>query len=96
VDSTAIIVAVITAVGGVVASILHLFRRENREDHQMVTEQIRLVHRSVNRLSDKIDAHLIWHSEGQHGETSRRNKERTAENQRSPESNKRTISEPVI
>jgi len=78
VDSTAIIVAVITAVGGIIASILHLFRKENREDHAIVTEQIRLVHRSVNRIGDKVDSHLIWHSEGQHGTTTRRDQKRTA------------------
>ena len=77
-DSTAIIVAVISAVGGIIASILHVFRKENREDHALVTEQIRLVHRSINKIGDKVDAHLIWHSEGQNVETIRRDKERTA------------------
>ena len=77
-DSTAIIVAVITTVGGIIASILHLFRKENREDHALVTEQIRLVHRSVNRIGDKVDGHLIWHSEGQNGTTTRRDQKGTA------------------
>lgn len=77
-DSTAIIVAVITAVGGIIASYLHVFRKENREDHALVTEQIRLVHRSINKIGDKVDAHLIWHSEGQNDSITRRDKERTA------------------
>ena len=63
-DSTAIVVAVVTAVGGVTAALITSLRRENRDDHAMVTEQIRLMHRLLNRIGDKVDRHLDWHYEG--------------------------------
>jgi hypothetical protein len=73
-DNTAVIVAVITAVGGIIAALLAGLRKENREDHALVTDQIRLVHKTLVRLSDKVDRHIDWHLEGNDdGKSAKRN-----------------------
>jgi hypothetical protein len=64
VDNTAIVVAVVTAVGGVMAALITSMRRENRDDHALVTDQISAVYRLLNRIGDKVDTHLDWHHEG--------------------------------
>lgn len=56
--------AVITTVGGIIAALIMSLKKENREDHALVTEQIRSVHKTVIRLGDKLDKHIDWHLEG--------------------------------
>ena len=63
-DNTAIVVAVVTAVGRVTAALITSLRRENRDDHAMVVEQMTMMHRLLNRIGDKVDRHLDWHHEG--------------------------------
>lgn len=63
-DSTALVVAVVSAVGVVTAALITSMRRENRDDHDLVTEQISAVYRLLNRIGDKLDRHLDWHHEG--------------------------------
>lgn len=53
----AIIVAVIGAVGIVLASLVQSFRKENRRDHAMVTS-------SLNRIETKLDGHIENHAAG--------------------------------
>ena len=53
----AIIVAVIGAVGIVLASLVQSFRKENRRDHAMVTS-------SLNRIETKLDGHIDNHAVG--------------------------------
>jgi hypothetical protein len=65
-DNTAVVVAVISAVGVIIAALIGSLKRENRQDHALVTEQIRSVHKTVIRLGDKLDKHIDWHLEGNH------------------------------
>jgi hypothetical protein len=65
-DNSSIVVAVITTVGGIIAALIMSLKKENREDHALVTEQIRSVHKTVIRLGDKLDKHIDWHLEGNH------------------------------
>lgn len=68
----AVIVAAITAFGGVVVGFLQSFRKqqrdaveENRQDHAVVQAQLKLIYRQVTRLDDKVEKHLDHHREGQ-------------------------------
>ncbi|CAB4204036.1 hypothetical protein UFOVP1387_36 [uncultured Caudovirales phage] len=81
-DSTQIVVAVITAVGGVIAASMHMMRRENRDDHALVVDQLRSLHKTLNTVGDKVDRHLTWHLEGQHDTTTRRDKQRATQDRR--------------
>ncbi len=75
-DNTAVVVAVISAVGVVIAALIGSLKRENREDHALVTDQIRAVHKTVIRLGDKLDKHIDWHLEGNHdGKSAKRDRD---------------------
>jgi hypothetical protein len=68
---TTIVVALITTVGGVLVALMQAFRKEtrnasearleNRDDHQVVQAQLKMIFGSVTRLDDKVDQHLNQH-----------------------------------
>jgi Na+-translocating ferredoxin:NAD+ oxidoreductase RnfG subunit len=53
----AITVAVIAAVGGVLAALVQSMRKENRDDHAIVSD-------SLNRIETKLDNHIDDHLKG--------------------------------
>ena len=63
-DSTAIIVACITALGGLLVAVVTSARRENRRDHGETLSVLRLIHKTVSRVEDRVDGHLTWHTKG--------------------------------
>lgn len=50
-----ILSAVVTAVGGVIVAVIAQFRKENREDHAVVSGMLQHVFSSVNRVEHKVD-----------------------------------------
>lgn len=52
-----IIVAVVGAVGTVLAALVQVMRKENRDDHAIVAD-------SLNRIETKIDGHINDHAKG--------------------------------
>ena len=65
-----ILSAVVTAVGGVIVTIISLFRKENKSDHAVVTGMLQHIYRSVSRVETKVDKvdsrlteHLVSHGE---------------------------------
>ena len=75
-DNSSIVVAVITTIGGIIAALIMSLKKENREDHALVTEQIRSVHKTVIRLGDKLDKHIDWHLEGNNdGKSAKRDRD---------------------
>lgn len=52
-----IIVAVIAAVGGILAALVQSMRKENRDDHAIVSD-------SLNRIENKLDNHINDHLKG--------------------------------
>lgn len=52
-----IIVAVIAAVGGILAALVQSMRKENRDDHAVVAD-------SLNRIETKLDNHIDDHLKG--------------------------------
>ena len=42
-----IAVAAVTTVGGIIVAILQTFKKENREDHAMVLDALRSVHKGT-------------------------------------------------
>ena len=53
----AVIVAVVAAVGGVLAAVVQGLRKENRDDHAMVGQ-------ALNRIETKLDNHIDDHLKG--------------------------------
>jgi hypothetical protein len=54
----AIVVAVITAIGGILAVLVQKGRKENIRDHGMVVE-------ALGRIEEKIDDHIVDHAKGE-------------------------------
>lgn len=70
----AVVVACITTLGGIVVGFMQSFkkeskeaRRENREDHAVVQMQLKMIYRGLNKVDDKLEAHIQDHREGEHG-----------------------------
>jgi len=65
----AIIVAVITAIGGLLAVLVQKSREENKQDHGKVMEKLMDLHTDVHHVEikmdhveEKLDSHLLDHS----------------------------------
>ena len=50
-----ILSAVVTAVGGIIVTVIALFRKENREDHAVVSGMLQHVFNSIGRVEVKVD-----------------------------------------
>lgn len=66
-----IVVALISTIGVVLVGLMQLFKKEaranakeNREDHAIVSQQLRMIFKTVNRVDDKLEKHLDQHKEG--------------------------------
>jgi Na+-translocating ferredoxin:NAD+ oxidoreductase RnfG subunit len=71
----AVTVAIIAAVGGIIAALVQKGRSENKADHNVVAEMlihvkddiINLHHKidhvdeQVDKVDDKLDGHIDWH-----------------------------------
>jgi len=75
----AIVVAGITAIGGVIVGFMQVFRKEqraaveeNRQDHAVVQAQLGMIYRQVSRVDDKLEKHLEQHGEGKKDESKER------------------------
>jgi hypothetical protein len=74
-----IIVAVITAIGGIIVAVIHSARKENRRDHaSVVAALIRIrsavekTKATVEKVEDKLDRHLLDHEKEMMNGTDRR------------------------
>jgi len=76
-----IVVALISTIGVIIVGLMQLFKKEareaaieNRQDHAIVQQQLRMIFKTVNRVDDKLEKHLDQHAEGTtNGKTTRRN-----------------------
>jgi len=50
-----ILSAVVTAVGGVLVTLIAQFRKENKSDHAVVAGMLQHIYRSVGRVETKVD-----------------------------------------
>lgn len=72
---SAVLAALVSAVGGVIVVLLQKHRAENRDDHATVTAHLVSLRRAVDRIDDKVDTHLTWH-DTQHERPAQRNSRR--------------------
>jgi hypothetical protein len=74
-DVEVVLAALVTAVGGVITTILLKFRSENTQDHATVMDAIRTIGGKVENIDSKLDGHIDWHLKGaSSGEIPSRNK----------------------
>jgi hypothetical protein len=70
-----VVAALVTAVGGIITSLLMLVRRENTEDHARVVGALEVLSGNVSNIGTKLDSHIDWHLKGTtNGETIAGNK----------------------
>ena len=67
--------ALITAVGGVITTLLMRVRKENTQDHARVVSALEVLSGNVKSVATKLDSHIDWHLKGTtNGETITGNK----------------------
>jgi len=67
--------AMITAVGGVITTLLMRVRKENTQDHARVVDALQVLSGNVSNIGTKLDSHIDWHLKGTtNGETIAGNK----------------------
>jgi|Laugrespbdmm15dd_1035085.scaffolds.fasta_scaffold00035_28 hypothetical protein len=84
-DSSAIVVALIGAIGAIIVGFMQSFKKEareanktNSEDHAIVQSQLRMIFKTVNRVDDKLEKHINQHEEGTlNGQVTRSDKKLT-------------------
>ena len=59
---TPIIVAIISLVGGVIVALIQQSRKENKQDHNVVSSLIKQVHKDVVNVENKLDSHIKEHT----------------------------------
>lgn len=70
-----VLAALITAVGGVMTTLMLVMRNENTQDHVKVVDALDTLSGNVDKIGTKLDSHIDWHLKGTtNGETVTRNK----------------------
>ena len=59
----AIAVAVVAAVGVVLAALVQAGRKENKSDHGVVADLLRGLHSDVKNVDSKLESHIQQHGE---------------------------------
>jgi len=63
-----VLAAAVTGVFGLLVVLIQQLRKENRDDHAVVSRQLKFLMGQVARVDKKVDNHMEWHGEG-HGRT---------------------------
>lgn len=61
---TAVMVAVVTALGGVLVALIERGRRQNSREHGHTMTRLDKVLTTLGRVEEKVDAHLTDHKDG--------------------------------
>ena len=63
-DWGAVAAALLTAIGGIITTLLVVLRGENKEDHAMVVSSLERLSDGMERVESKIDGHVTDHARG--------------------------------
>jgi len=59
-----VVAALITAVGGVLTTLMLVMRKENTQDHARVVDALDMLSGNVDKIGTKLDGHIDWHLKG--------------------------------
>jgi predicted DNA-binding protein with PD1-like motif len=59
-----VVAALITAIGGIMTTLMLVMRKENTQDHAKVVDAIEMLSGNVQSIGTKLDAHIDWHLKG--------------------------------
>jgi len=66
-----VVASLVTAVGGVLTTLMMVMRKENTQDHAKVTDALEVLSGNVTNIGTKLDGHIDWHLKGvPHGKVS--------------------------
>jgi GTP-binding protein EngB required for normal cell division len=65
----AVTVALIAAVGGILAALVQKGREENKKDHGVVASLLKTLHNEVSVVENKLDKHIESHATKQETKT---------------------------
>ena len=69
-----VVAALVTAVGGVLTTLMVVLRKENTQDHAKVVDALEMLSGNVTTIGTKLDGHIDWHLKGvPNGKVSTRN-----------------------
>jgi hypothetical protein len=70
-----VVASLVTAVGGVLTTLMLVMRKENTQDHAKVVNALDVLSGNVSNIGTKLDSHIDWHLKGTtNGETIAGNK----------------------
>ena len=70
-----VLAALITAIGGVMTTLMLVMRKENTQDHAKVVGALDTLSGNADKIGTKLDGHIDWHLKGTtNGETIAGNK----------------------
>ena len=59
-----VLAALITAIGGVMTTLMLVMRKENTEDHAKVVGALDMLSGNLDKIGTKLDSHIDWHLKG--------------------------------
>ena len=69
-----VVAALVTAVGGIMTTLMVVLRKENTQDHAKVVDALEMLSGNVTTIGTKLDGHIDWHLKGvPNGKVSTRN-----------------------
>ena len=69
-----VVAALVTAVGGIMTTLMVVLRKENTQDHAKVVDALEVLSGNVTTIGTKLDGHIDWHLKGvPNGKVSTRN-----------------------
>ena len=63
-DYGIVLSALITAIGGVLTTLMMVMRKENTQDHAKVVDALDTLSGNVDKIGTKLDGHIDWHLKG--------------------------------
>jgi hypothetical protein len=65
-----VVASLVTAVGGILTTLMVVMRKENTQDHAKVVDALDVLSGNVTNIGTKLDGHIDWHLKGTtNGET---------------------------
>ena len=59
-----VVAALVTAVGGIMTTLMVVLRKENTQDHAKVVDALEMLSGNVTTIGTKLDGHIDWHLKG--------------------------------
>ena len=59
-----VVASLVTALGGLLTTLMLVMRKENTQDHARVVDALDMLSGNVDKIGTKLDGHIDWHLKG--------------------------------